>query len=80
VFWRGNVRLNAGQLSHDVNCRIFLDATPDKDLRIEIANELGFAALGLIYEENLSVEIPGVSDPIGLLMSTPRSTPMEKMC
>jgi hypothetical protein len=69
VFWRGNVRLNAGQLSHDVNCRIFLDATPDKDLRIEIANELGFAALGLINEENLSVEIPGVSDPIGLLMS-----------
>jgi hypothetical protein len=69
VFWRGQIRLNAGQLSHDVDCRIFLDATPDKDLRIEVANELGFAALGLINEEHLSLKIPGVSDPIGLLMS-----------
>jgi hypothetical protein len=52
-----------------VNCRIFLGASPDKDLRIEVANELGFEALGLINEDQISIEIPGVIEPIGLLMS-----------
>jgi hypothetical protein len=69
VFWRGATQLNAGILSHEVNSRIFLDASPSKDLRIEIANELGFAALNLINVDQISIDIPGVSEPIGLLMS-----------
>jgi len=69
MFWRGMTRLNAGKLLHEVNSRVFLDASPDKDLRIEIANELGFAALNLINEDQISIDIPDVAEPIGLLMS-----------
>lgn len=69
TFWRGTTRLNAGKFSHEVNSRVFLDESPNKDLRIEIANELGFAALNLINEDQISIDIPGVAEPVGLLMS-----------
>ncbi len=69
MFWRGMARLNAGKFSHEVNSRVFLDGSPKKDLRIETANDLGFAALNLINEDQISIDIPGVAEPIALLMS-----------
>jgi len=69
TFWRGTTRLNAGKFSRRVNCRVFLDASQEKNLQVEIANEFGFGALNLVDDDQLSIDIPDVSEPIGLLMS-----------
>lgn len=69
TFWYGMTKLDAGSLSLEVHARIFMDSSPNKDLRIEIANELGFASLGLINEGHIVLHIPGVANPVGLLMS-----------
>jgi hypothetical protein len=66
VFWQGPAHLIAGQVQHDVNCRVFLEGSP-KDLRIETESPLGFNSLGFINGEALSIEIAGVSRPIELI-------------
>lgn len=69
VQWQGNVHFSAGELSRQIYCRVLVSACPQKDLRIEVANEFGSAMLSLIGEKALSIKLPNVPDPIDLLLS-----------
>jgi hypothetical protein len=74
-FWRGIARITSGGFSNTLSCRVFLDSSPEKELRIEAPNELGLAALRYISADQTSIEIPGVAEPLGIFLSNMRTSP-----
>jgi hypothetical protein len=61
--------LIAGKMQHQVNCRVFLTASPGKGLRIDVSSPFEFDFIGLLNGEDSSIEIPGVTKPVQLILA-----------
>ena len=87
-FWSGIATFRYEGFRREVSVRAFLDL--DLDLKVAVQNIWGFELFSLGQREDLTLEVPGVQEPIRLLMShwsssdehaifTPRRSPVWRV-
>lgn len=73
TFWQGKAALRVDTFSQEVAARVFLNTSEGKDLRIEIVDQFGFEALRFLTSDDVSIDIPGLTGPTELLVSSGRA-------